>query len=85
MGLKAPDWTVIPLCRACHAIYDAGPDPLADKREFWRQNWIRHMSGLMEAGLVSPVGHMARERGHKPIAKIIDRNTPPRPWPPSAA
>jgi hypothetical protein len=74
MGLKAPDWTVIPLCRGCHMDYDSGHSPLDAKREFWRRNWIAHMSGLMQAGLVAPVGSRPpREPKYKPLSKILPR------------
>jgi hypothetical protein len=78
MGLKTPDWTVIPLCATCHSWFDNGPSEREHKRAFWREHWFMHMSGLMEAGLVAPVGFSEKVRPFKRLAKILPRDVPPR-------
>lgn len=74
MGLKAGDWSVIPLCAKCHAWLDAGGDDRYVKRATWSQWWTLHMMSLCQAELVAPVGQVTRERTYRPPSKRVPRN-----------
>lgn len=82
MGIKTHDAYCCPLCMSCHHAYDNGPASLDEKRQLWRDLWIIHMSALIEAELIAPVGSKVRELRPQKLAKILPRDNP---WPPRAA
>jgi hypothetical protein len=73
MGIKTDSAYSLPLCMSCHTLYDNGPMSRDEKRSFWRDCWVMHMSGLLAAGLVAPVGKERRERRPQRLAKILPR------------
>lgn len=78
MGVKTDDFYAIPLCYKCHFWYDNGPAPLEHKRAYWKDHWLLHMSALLAAGMVAPVGYSEKVRPFKRLAKILPRDPGPR-------
>lgn len=74
MGIKAADWTVIPLCLECHTWLDNGPAPREEKLAAWGRWWIVHMCGLLQAELVGVLNHKTRPpQPYKRPSKILPR------------
>jgi hypothetical protein len=73
MGIKTDSAYSLPLCMSCHALYDNGPMSRDEKRSFWRDCWVSHMSALVTAGLVTPAGKPPREKAYKQGSKILPR------------
>lgn len=80
-GIKAGDWSVLPLCRTCHYRLDHDLEREA-ARAFWAQHWALHHMALCQAELIAPVGHKERERKVTRLAKTLPRNKPD--WKPAA-
>lgn len=74
MGIKAADWSCVPLCASCHSWLDAGPADREAKKAAWLQWWTVHMFGLLQAELVAPVGAVAKDKGYKRPSKILPRS-----------
>lgn len=72
MAQKAGDWTVIPLCRACHEYMDVFAER-EEERQFWLRNWVAHHMSLCQAEMIAPVGEKTRERVFRSIPKILPR------------
>ena len=76
MGTKAEPWTVIPLCLSCHTWLDNGQADRVQKHETYNACWNWHMTALLSAGLIEPVGNVPRgTKPYKPSSKIVPRVT----------
>lgn len=75
MGHKAESWTCLPLCRECHHRFD-NEMPRDEVGEFWAKHWAFHMVALCAAGLITPIGHVERERKVTRLAKSLPRVKP---------
>lgn len=77
MGLKAGDWTVIPLCHGCHSWLDNSASDKELKRSTFSQWWTLHMMSLCQAELIAPIGQQQRDRKPQRLSKILPRSFPP--------